>query len=294
MRRETFPTPGLVRLNLEIPSGRIEIETGNTDETHVELEAVADNEAVRELVRTSRIELLRRGDGYEVVVEAKMRHGIWISFTHGPDIRFGGPEIRLRITCPHGAELDVRTKSADLDARGEFGSAEVKTASGDVSIQEAKGDVRLKTASGDMHLESVDGTLDVNSASGDLHVGSVKGEANVQLVSGDIHIREADDSVTASTVSGDQRIEAVVEGRMELKAISGDIAVGVRRGSRVFVDANTVSGSTSSELDLSDAPQEGAVAEGPLVELFAKSVSGDVRVERAPAPDTAAELSEQA
>ena len=57
--------------------------------------------------------------------------------------------------------------------------------------------------------------------------------------------------------------------------------MGVRRGSRVFVDANTVSGSTSSELELSDAPQEPGSEDGPLIELFAKTVSGDVRVERA-------------
>ena len=45
-----------------------------------------------------------------------------------------------------------------------------------------------------------------------------------------------------------------MQGRIELKAISGDVLVGIRRGSRVFVDANTVSGSTTSELELGDAP----------------------------------------
>jgi hypothetical protein len=70
-----------------------------------------------------------------------------------------------------------------------------------------------------------------------------------------------------------------------VRAVSGDISIGIRRGSRVFIDANTVSGSTSSEFELSDAPAAPAdVAEGPLVEVFAKTVSGDVRLERAPAP----------
>jgi hypothetical protein len=79
---------------------------------------------------------------------------------------------------------------------------------------------------------------------------------------------------------------------MDLRALSGDLSVGIRKGSRLFVDANTVSGSTSSEVELSDAaPQEGA--ESPLVELFAKTVSGDVRIERAPAPWPTPELSER-
>ena len=144
-----------------------------------------------------------------------------------------------------------------------------------------------------MGIEDARGMLSVNSASGDLHAGSVGGETNVQLVSGDVYIGEADDSITANTISGDQRIEAVYRGRMDLRAVSGDISVGIRRGSRIYVDANTVSGSTTSELDLSDAPAEQQSPEGEssLVELFAKTVSGDVRIERAPARSTGTELS---
>jgi DUF4097 and DUF4098 domain-containing protein YvlB len=244
------------------------------------------------MVEASRIELVRRGDGYEVVVETRTRHGIWISFSRGPDIRLGQPEIQLRVTCPHGADLDVRTKSADLKARGQYGAVEVKTASGDVSVEQA-GDLRAKTASGDVHVDRVDGTLDVHSASGDVHSGSVARDANVQLVSGDVFIREAGGSVSANTVSGDQRFEAVTQGRMELRAISGDISVGIRQGARLFVDANTVSGSTSSEFELGDAPAGEAAPEGLLVEVFAKTVSGDVRIERAPGPVTTTELSER-
>jgi DUF4097 and DUF4098 domain-containing protein YvlB len=191
------------------------------------------------------------------------------------------PHILLRVTCPHGADLDIQTKSADIDARGTYGSADVKTASGEVVLQEARGDVRVKTASGDVRAETVGGKLDVNSASGDVHIDSVAGETSAQIVSGDVYIREAGDSVSANTVSGDQRFETVSKGRMNLRAVSGDISVGIRQGSRLFVDANTLSGSTSSELELSDAPGQKGDGDAPLVELFAKTVSGDVRIERA-------------
>jgi DUF4097 and DUF4098 domain-containing protein YvlB len=290
MRSETYSTPGPLRLNLEIPAGEIEIETGNTDETHVELEAVANNDAIRDLVENSRIELVQRGDGHEVIVEAKARHGIFISFSRGPDIRLGGPDVRLRIACPHGADLEVRTKSADLRARGEYGTVDVKTASGDLQLETAKGSTRIKTASGDVHLGDVASSLEVQSVSGDLHAGAVRGDIRAQLVSGDVHVRDAGGSISANTVSGDQRFEAVQRGRVELKAISGDVMVGVRSGCRVYVDANTVSGATSSELELSDAPVQVAAEDAPLVELFVKTVSGDVRIERALA---AAELTEQ-
>jgi DUF4097 and DUF4098 domain-containing protein YvlB len=286
MRTETYYTPGPVRLSLEIPAGRVEIETANTEDTRVELEALSSNEFLRELVENARIDLVKRGDGHEVVVEAKMRHGFWMSFGRGP-------ELRLRVSCPHGADLDVRTKSADVQAHGEYGSVEVKTASGDVSLDQARADVRVKTASGDVHVDEAQGMLSVNSASGDLHVGAVRGESNIQLVSGDVMIRDAGDSVTANTISGDQILSAVHKGRMDLRAVSGDIIVGIRRGSRVFVDANTVSGSTSSEFDLAEAPPQepAAPTESPLVDVFAKTISGDVRIERASAPSQSAEVS---
>jgi Toastrack DUF4097 len=294
MRSETFATPGPVRLNLELPSGKIEVDASDTNETHVELEAVSSNDQVREMVENARIETVRRGDGNEVIVEVRTRHGVWISFSRGPDIRIGSPEMRLRVSCPRGAELDIRTKSADLEAHGEYGRAEIKTASGDISVERSKG-ADVKTASGDVHLEHVDGVLDVKTASGDVALGTVARPATVQLVSGDLWIRDAADSVSSSTVSGDQRIEAVSKGRMELKAISGDISVGIRRGTRVFVDANTVSGTTSSEVELGDTPGGKASADGPVVvEVFAKTVSGDVRIERAPAAREQTGLSEQA
>src|SRR6266516_2129565 len=268
MRSETFQTPGPVRLNLELPAGSIEVETADTQETHVDLEAISDREQVREMVDDARIETVRRGDGHEVIVEVRTRHGVWVSFSKGPDLRLGSPDLRLHVTCPAGAELDVRAKSADLE---------------------------IKTASGDSQFDTVDGSLDVKSASGDLHVGSVARNSNIQLVSGDVYIRENHDSISANTVSGDQRYEAVLKGRLELRAISGDVSVGIRRGSRVFIDANTVSGSTSSEFELSDAPQGPPPSEdSPLVEVFAKTVSGDVRIERAPAPKHSPELTERA
>jgi hypothetical protein len=275
-----FNTAGPVRLELEIPMGRVEIETVAGDQTHVELEALTS--AGQDLVAESRVESRESGGVYEVRVLVPQRSGWFISFERDP-------HIQLRITCPTNAELSVRTKSADVTARGEYGEVDIKTASGDVTVEEIAGDARAKTASGDVHLEKVGGATRVNSASGDVAIQRAENDVTVQLVSGDIWIRDAGASVHANTVSGDQRIEAVVEGVVESHSVSGDVWIGVRRGSRVYVDANTISGSTSSELELTDAPA-GSVSEdeeGPLLEVRAKTVSGDISIARAPAPTPA-------
>ena len=277
MLSETYQTPGQLLLSLAIPAGEIEIDAGSRETTHVELEALTDS--ARELLKNSRLELRERGDGHEVVVDVpSTRSGFFISFGRGPD-------FSLRISCPLGARLDVQTKSADLHARGTFGSSDVKTASGDIELGEINGDLRIKTASGDVSLDDVHGTTQVHTASGDLAVQRARGDVHGQLVSGDVWIRDALGSVALNTVSGDMRLEAVVQGSIDLTAISGDILVGVRRGSRIFVDCNTISGSTNSELELSDSPvRQDPEAAGPQLDLRAKTVSGDISLTRAAAP----------
>ena len=274
-----FDTPGPVRLDLELPFGRIDVDTDESaTTTHVDLEGSGD---VQDLIDTAVVESRARGAGHEVRVEVRRRGGFFISFGHGPD-------LRLRVTCPAGADLVTRTKSADLRGRGRLGSAEVKTASGDISLDTVAGDVRVKTASGDFALSEAHGTTHVQTASGDVAVQQARGDVTVQAVSGDVWIKDARQSAHVNTVSGDQRIDAVMEGVVETHAVSGDVMVGVRRGSRVYVDANTISGSTSSELDLSDAPVEDSddsgSDDGPMVEIRAKSVSGDIAISRAAAP----------
>jgi DUF4097 and DUF4098 domain-containing protein YvlB len=97
-------------------------------------------------------------------------------------------------------------------------------------------------------------------------------------VSGDVRLDDAGGPVTVQTVSGDQRLGAVVEGAVTLKSVSGDMHVGIRAGSSLWIDARSVSGDTSSELELGDAPPANG---GPLVELRATAMSGDIRIVRA-------------
>jgi hypothetical protein len=281
MKTWDFETPGPVRLNLTVPIGRIDVDTVDGATTHVQLEGTPD---VQDLLDTAIVEARARGGGHEIFVEVRRRSGFFISFGSGPD-------LRLRVTCPPDPDVVVQTKSADLRGRGRFASAEVKTASGEVTLDTVAGDLRVKTASGDTAISEAHGPAHIQSASGDVMVHQAGSDLTVQNVSGDVWVRDAAGSVRVNTVSGDQRLDAVVEGVVETHAVSGDIVVGVRRGSSVYVDANTISGSTSSELDLDDAPAaEGAPdAEdaGPMVELRAKTVSGDISVTRAPAPATA-------
>jgi DUF4097 and DUF4098 domain-containing protein YvlB len=83
-----------------------------------------------------------------------------------------------------------------------------------------------------------------------------------------------------NTASGDVELRSVREGDVKLNSASGDIEVGIATGSRLWVEAQSLSGETSSDIDLeSGAPI--ASDEGPLVDLKARTLSGDISVRRA-------------
>jgi hypothetical protein len=230
MRTESFNTPGPVALRINVPAGDVDIETNESGETTVELEARGHD--ADEIERNVRIEVRPRGEGHEVVVDADERGGL-----------FRNVEYRVRITTPQGADLESNVASADIRARGRLGAIAVNVASGDVDLE------RVASAR-------------VNSASGD------------------VRIEESSGSVKVNTASGDVGLRSVAEGEVNLHSASGDIEVGIASGSRLFVDAQSLSGETSSELELeSGSPLEGD--EGPLVELRAQTMSGDIAVRRA-------------
>ena len=286
MRTETFQTPGETRLDIRLGAGEIRVETAEVQETTVVLEPLRDNDASAAAVENARVELRERGSGHEVLVDARDRgRGI-----------FRNAEVLIVVTAPEGTSVESKSGSADVEGRGRFGSVDIETGSGEIefseiageaSINAASGDVqlgtiggaaRVNTASGDVLIRSIGGEGKINSASGDVIIREVKGELSVNSASGDVLVREAGSSVGINTASGDQEVGSVVSGKVTLKSASGDLKVGIREGTSLWVDARSRSGEVRSELPVSDLPPDG---NGPSVELRANTMSGDITVSRA-------------
>ncbi|MDQ3875059.1 MAG: DUF4097 domain-containing protein [Actinomycetota bacterium] len=315
MKRE-YETPGPIALEIRVPAGRVELETADTDQTRVELEPLHDDEESHAAAESARIELRERAAGGQkvtVAVAEESRRGLGIRLSRGAEkvlvvdagklggrhFGFGlsrGAEVLVRVRCPHGTSVEAEGESADLEARGRFGSVSVSTSSGDVEVGEVDGEAAVNSASGDIELDRVGGAIRVNAASGDVVVrradggGEIScasgdaivdaagGRLAVKTASGDVVVREAASSLAVKTASGDQRVDSVVEGEVTLESASGDIHVAVRRGTRLWVDARSRTGDTTSDLEVGDEPPaEG----GPTLELRATSMSGDIHVGRA-------------
>jgi DUF4097 and DUF4098 domain-containing protein YvlB len=271
--QKSFEVAGPVELEIRLASGDITVDADA--DGRVEVELTAHDEESQRLVDDATVELREHAGRAQVIVDVPNKRG----FNLGQI--FGSQGITCRIRCPQESGLSTKTKSADVVAHGMLGGLHVQTASGDVEADRVSGGINVKSASGDLTAREAGDGVSVQTASGDVDIDIVRGPVNVNSASGDVTIGEAYDNVNVSTVSGDQDHGAVMRGTVSAHSVSGDVSIGVRRGSKVFLDCNTVSGDTQSELELSgDVP----TGDGPLVEIRAKTVSGDISIKRAPAP----------
>ena len=252
MPEHRFHTPEPVELEVSIPSGDIEVETHDGEESIVWVEGT------EKLVEATTVEL----QGNRLVVELRGKKPFGITIEIG-GFSIGSEKLRVRAQVPHGSGAALATASADMQLDGRFRDLETRTASGDVLLRgEVERDATIKSVSGDVRIDRVGGELKANSVSGDIRVDEVHG------------------SLQTKSVSGDIRVGAVHGREATLQSVSGDIQIGVAAGRNVDVDANSVSGDLTSDVPLgSDA--SAIQSDGPTLVVRGKTVSGDFRLLRA-------------
>jgi DUF4097 and DUF4098 domain-containing protein YvlB len=219
-----------------------------------------------------RIELTDLGDkGHRLTVEYRER---------GKLFGWRSSELRVELSVPLHPHVTCDTGSADLEVIGSVGSLAFRTGSGDCRFDDVVGDVDVKSASGDLAGTAIGASMTFNSASGDARVREVRGDVTGKTASGDLSLGTVGGSTRLATVSGDVEIGSLSTGATSIHAVSGDVEIGVTPSTRVYLDLNSMSGDTVSDLDMSDA----VAGDGPPdLELQVGTVSGDIRITRATA-----------
>src|SRR4051812_40854460 len=166
MAEHRFHTPGDAELEINIPSGDIEVETHDGDETVVWVDGS------EKLVEQTVVEQ----QGNRIVVQLKGKKPFGFTIEIGGLFTFGGEKLRVRARVPHRTAATLGSASADMSVDGVLRALETRTASGDLSVNgEVDGDAKVKTVSGDARLDRVRGDLEVTSVSGDIRAGEVFG-----------------------------------------------------------------------------------------------------------------------
>jgi len=250
-----FPTEGPVHLRVRNNRGTVEVIADDVSETLVTVSGRHDVSVVR---------VSASDDGREVAVEVPR------SWRPG-----GHPRFDITVRLPLRSSVDLGTASASVNTRGVLAAADAKTASGALSIEQVEGDCRAGSASGGIELGTIGGTASLKSASGDLRVARVGGGCTARTASGAVDVGWAGDAVNAVSASGDVTVRDAARGEVICKSTSGDIAVGVRKGTLVWLDLTTVSGRTTSSLQPDSTPGGG---KEEVLTLKATTVSGDITI----------------
>jgi DUF4097 and DUF4098 domain-containing protein YvlB len=257
-----FPAAGPVHLHLRSNRGTVEVVADDVPETLVTVSGRHEVGSVR---------VSASDDGRQVSVEVPR------SWRPG-----GMPRFDITVRLPRHSTVDLGAASASVRTKGVLAKAEAKTASGSLSIEQVEGDCHAQSASGQVAVGAVGGGVDLKSASGDVRVARVAGRCTARTASGAIDVGWAGDLVSAVSASGDITVRDAHRGVVICKSTSGEVAVGVRRGTLVWLDLSTVSGRTSSSLSPDAAPTPG---QEEVLTVKATTVSGNITI----APSRAAE-----
>jgi hypothetical protein len=259
-----FPHAGPVDATIRVGAGLIDIVGADATSATVEVSPYDESSASRTAAAETRVAF----DRGRLTVESPDRGaGGWI--------RRSG-QVRVSVRLPQQSTVSVTTGSADIRLDGPLGAAEVQSGSGDLSAGHVAGDLTFRTGSGDIQVTEIGGHLRGHTGSGDVAVRLAKGPAEVKTASGDVTIDAADAAVWASTASGDVQVRTLRGDTAKVTTASGDVSVGVPAGTNVWLDLTTASGSTRSDLTMSDTPP----ADGAKLTLSVNTASGDIDVHR--------------
>jgi hypothetical protein len=195
--------------------------------------------------------------------------------------------LDIQVTLPAGSDCEAETSSAEISCLGELGSLSVRTASGAVHAETVAGSAQVTGISGRVAVASAS-TVTVSTSSGPIELGEVTGALEVTSVSGPVQVGTAGGLVVIQTNSGRVRLGNVSRDTTQVDTISGDVSIRVAPETDVYLDLVSISGKVSSDLEPADPADPGAPAGQAALQLHCSSVSGPIRVGRAPASTPAA------
>ena len=125
--------------------------------------------------------------------------------------------------------------------------------------------LRMATAFGEIRAENVAGKLEAHTISGPVSLDNLRGDVVAEGISGDMRAANISGAVTLASKSGDIRAESLGKGAT-VNCVSGDVTLVGVEGARL--EAKSVSGDVKIERAGKNSP----------IDLTAESVSGDLKL----------------
>jgi DUF4097 and DUF4098 domain-containing protein YvlB len=242
----TFATPQPITARVQASAGSIRLIAGERPDTTVEVRPRDESSAVD--VRSAEQARVYYANGTLSVSPAKFG---FLGY------RMGAVDVVIEL--PSRSRVDVAVASADVHAEGEFADFRSNSASGGLQVSSIRGSAKITSASGDAAIADLDGQAEFQAASGSLTLDRLRGDLKSQVASGSV------------------RVAAAVSGAVVAHTSSGDVEIGIPKGTAARLDVMTGSGTVTNRLQPSDGPEHG----DDTVVVQVRTGSGDVDIHRA-------------
>ena len=260
-----YPCDGPVSASILLAAGRCEVTAEERDTVSVEIAPHRKDKRSVQAAEATRVEFR---DNKLTIQAPEGMAGMVFNFGRGSAI-----DVTVRV--PTGSSVNAKTATAPIQLTGEYDVVQATTASAPIRVEKARS-ASVNTASGDLQVTECTEEAKGNTVSGDLEISYCDGPVSLKSVSGDVRVGYTGGAVTGGSVSGDITIGTITTGNNQLKSVSGAVSVGIAPGTGVWMDLNTVNGTTSSDLAVGDMPPENQAQ----AELRIGTVSGNIDIFR--------------
>lgn len=277
-----FPVTGTGAVSVRIEMGRVDVIASDRDDISVSV-APSRPSRPRDRAAAEAVRVDRAGRVLSVVGPARPR-------VFGPR----DDSIDVVVEVPTGSLTEVAVKYGSAHLAGSLGDVDLEVAYGDATVETAArlelraghgqarigrvfadADVRIK--SGSVRVDHVGGSLQVSGADGAVIVGSVSGSTDVVTSSGAVQLGTIAGPLTMKSAYGGVRVRELVAGSARIESSYGNVAVGVRPGTAVWLDATSQHGAVRSDL----AADPGPAAGEDTLELHVRTGYANIHVHRA-------------
>ncbi len=270
--------PASVRIELEV--GKLDVVA--TDRPDVTITASASNpgrggdRAAADAVRVDRV-------GDEIVVRGPQKRRLL-----GP----GKDAVDLVVELPEASAVTALVRYGSARLAGRFGAVSVELPFGQLSLDTAER-LELKGGHGDYRVTAVTGDADVRFKWGSTRVGHVGGRlqlsgdgpimvdrtdgpADLKTSTGPLELGTAGAGATIRSAYGPVRVRDALRGVIRVDGAYGNVDVGVRAGTAVWLDATSQHGVVRTDLAADSGPGTGE----ETLELHVRTGYGSIAVHR--------------
>ena len=282
MSVHAFDGPVSVRVDIQI--GRVEVVATEREDVSVTVSPSNRNRSgdrsAAEAVRVDRVgdtlvvkgpfklNLFGKGDSVDVVLEVPEGTDVAAVVKYG-SARLAGRLGTVRAEVPYG-ELSVGTVE----------QLEFKGGHGEYRITHVEQDAEIAFKSGTMRVGHVGGRLRLTGSDGPITIDRVGGPAELATSSGGIEVGTMASGATVRAAYGNVRIRDAVRGVVRVDGSYGNVEVGVRRGTAVWLDAVAQHGVVRTDLSADSGPGTGE----DTLEVRVRTGYGSINVNRSETP----------